>query len=108
MTIALDQPQQESIAHANAPTPLRVPRGQPRRIGLAQHALAGIAAGMSELCGPRSGQGFGILMYHRVCEAPRGVSRPTWNVPPERFKQQLVGLLRRRWQPVTLRSMLER
>lgn len=109
MTIALDQPREQPIADADADAsaPPRVPRGQPRRVGFAQHALAGIAAGMSELCGPRRGQGFGILMYHRTCDAPRGFARPTWNVPPERFRQQLVGLLRRDWKPVPLRSVLE-
>ena len=108
MTIVAEHPQEPLSADAGEPMPLRVPRGQPRRIGFAQHALAGLSAGMSELLGPRLDQGFGILMYHRVCEAPRGFPRPTWNVPPQRFKQQLVGLLRRGWEPYALRSVLDR
>jgi peptidoglycan/xylan/chitin deacetylase (PgdA/CDA1 family) len=99
--------QAEPLAVVSA-TPLVVFRGQPRRIGLSQRALAYLASGFSALFGPRGEEGFGILMYHRVVDPPRGYPRPTWNVPPERFERQLVGLLRRGWEPYTLRSVLER
>jgi peptidoglycan/xylan/chitin deacetylase (PgdA/CDA1 family) len=50
---------------------------------------------------------FGILMYHRVAPVVPGLPTPTWNVTPERFRQQLMGLLRRGFQPWPLREVLE-
>jgi peptidoglycan/xylan/chitin deacetylase (PgdA/CDA1 family) len=43
--------------------------------------------------GSRAGESFGILLYHRVAEGRNGVQPPTMNVTPERFRQQLEGLL---------------
>jgi peptidoglycan/xylan/chitin deacetylase (PgdA/CDA1 family) len=50
---------------------------------------------------------FGILMYHRVAPAVAGVARPTWNVPPERFRRQLTGLLARGYQAWPLHRVLQ-
>ncbi len=55
----------------------------------------------------RLSQAFGILMYHRVAHETPGVEPPTWNVTPERFRQQLVGLLDRGYQAWPLRKALD-
>jgi peptidoglycan/xylan/chitin deacetylase (PgdA/CDA1 family) len=83
-----------------------VPRGKPRHIGLPQRALTGFATTMSELIGPRQTDSFGILMYHRIAEPVAGLPRPTWNVPPQRFAQQLEGLLARGYEAWPLREVL--
>ena len=49
---------------------------------------------------------FGILMYHRIAPWTAGVSKPTWNVTPERFRRQLEGLLARGYEPWPLRRAL--
>ncbi len=71
------------------------PRGTPRRLGMPQRALGGVATTISEVLGPRETHAFGILMYHRITEPIPGRTNPTWNVPPERFRQQLEGLVDR-------------
>lgn len=55
----------------------------------------------------RQTEGFGILTYHRVTPEFPAAGRPTWNVTPERFRQQLAGLLRRNYRPWPLRRVLE-
>ncbi len=50
---------------------------------------------------------FGILMYHRISPRIAGFPSPTWNVTPKRFRQQMIGLLRRGFQPWPLREALE-
>jgi len=45
-------------------------------------------------------------MYHRVTPIVPGLPSPTWNVTPERFRRQLLGLLRRGFQPWPLREVL--
>jgi peptidoglycan/xylan/chitin deacetylase (PgdA/CDA1 family) len=57
-----------------------------------QRALGGVATTISEMLGPRETHAFGILMYHRIAEPIPGRAEPTWNVPPELFRQQLEGL----------------
>jgi peptidoglycan/xylan/chitin deacetylase (PgdA/CDA1 family) len=57
--------------------------------------------------GQRVDGAFGILMYHRVTPIAPGLPTPTWNVTPGRFRQQLMGLLRRGFQPWPLREVLE-
>jgi hypothetical protein len=79
---------------------------KPRRIGLAQHGLAWASALASDLLGPREPDAFGILMYHRIANPVPGYVWPTWNVTPQRFAQQLKGLLSRGWQPWPLREVL--
>jgi peptidoglycan/xylan/chitin deacetylase (PgdA/CDA1 family) len=86
---------------------LSIPRGQPRRIGWRQQALARLAVRMNKLFGPREQRAFGILMYHRVAEPVDGFPTPTWNVPPGLFAAQLTGLLDLGWKPVPLREALE-
>jgi peptidoglycan/xylan/chitin deacetylase (PgdA/CDA1 family) len=68
------------------------------------------SAGMSGTClsallGRRWSEAFGILMYHRV--GPwTGANPPPWNVTPQRFNDQLAGLLARGYEPWTLRRAL--
>jgi peptidoglycan/xylan/chitin deacetylase (PgdA/CDA1 family) len=56
--------------------------------------------------GTRLDNAFGILMYHRVTPRIDGVPRPTWNVPPDRFRRQLIGLLSRGYRPWPLRRVV--
>lgn len=83
-----------------------VPRGRPQRITLRQRAINWLAARCQTFCGPREKTGFGILTYHRIANPPPNRPRPTWNVTPVRFEQQLKGLLRRGWQAWPLRQVL--
>jgi peptidoglycan/xylan/chitin deacetylase (PgdA/CDA1 family) len=41
-----------------------------------------------------------------VCIPPSDRPTPTWNVTPQRFEQQLKGLLARGWQPWPLRQVI--
>ena len=82
------------------------PRGLPRRVGLKQRALASLSSLLGACFGPREAQAFGILMYHRIANPPLGRPKPTWNVPPALFEQQLRGLLARGWQAWPLRQVL--
>lgn len=66
----------------------------------------GVAWLASELLGPRERFAFGILMYHRVTEEIAGVPSPTWNVTPKKFREQMVGLLKRGYEPWPLRRVL--
>lgn len=65
-----------------------------------------VAVGFDALTRRRLGDGFGILMYHRVVDAPRGVETPTVNVTPGRLRRQLAGLLSRGFEAWSLRSVL--
>ncbi len=58
-------------------------------------------------CGTRPGPAFGILMYHRVTPHVPGQPLPTWNVTPQRFEQQIVGLLERGFEAWPLRYVLD-
>jgi peptidoglycan/xylan/chitin deacetylase (PgdA/CDA1 family) len=51
--------------------------------------------------------GFGILMYHRICPAIPGISAPTWNVTPDRFREQLEYLIDRGYEPWRLTDLVE-
>ncbi len=48
----------------------------------------------------------GILTFHRVAPEARGAAPLTWNVPPDVFRHQLVGLLRLGFEPWSLRNLL--
>ncbi len=88
-------------------TTLEVPRGEPRRLGMPQRALGGFATTMSEMLGPRETHAFGILTYHRVTEPIPGRAEPTWNVSPERLRQQLEGLFDRGFRAWPLGKVLK-
>jgi peptidoglycan/xylan/chitin deacetylase (PgdA/CDA1 family) len=58
--------------------------------------MAGEAsAGLNNLLGSRATLPLGILVYHRIAPVLRSVPRPSMNVPPRRFYEQLAGLLQR-------------
>jgi peptidoglycan/xylan/chitin deacetylase (PgdA/CDA1 family) len=82
---------------------LRAKRWAKWKQGLAANA----AVPLRSLFGPRREQAFGILMYHRVAPVTPGVVEPTWNVPPERFRGQLEGLLSRGYEPWPLRQLVD-
>lgn len=88
------------LAGAAPKSPLRVVRQ------LLKWGAGSAARVISTLLGPRERFAFGILMYHRITENIPGVPAPTWNVPPECFRQQMVGLLKRGYEPWPLRRVL--
>ncbi|MEM9704071.1 MAG: polysaccharide deacetylase family protein, partial [Planctomycetota bacterium] len=50
--------------------------------------------------------GTGVLMYHRFADPVRGLSAPTWNVPPAVLHAQLSGLLARGYRAARLEEVL--
>jgi peptidoglycan/xylan/chitin deacetylase (PgdA/CDA1 family) len=48
---------------------------------------------LQRLYGSYCADGFGVLMYHRIAAPVPGIRRPTANVTPDRFREQLTGLL---------------
>src|SRR5262245_53414381 len=65
------------------------PCREPRRLSLQEQTLNWLAAGCQLILGPRERTGLGILTYHRIADPPAGRPRPTSNVPPDRFEQQI-------------------
>jgi peptidoglycan/xylan/chitin deacetylase (PgdA/CDA1 family) len=49
----------------------------------------------------------GILMYHRVAEQPCRFPVPTWNVTPNKFEEQLSGLVAGGFRAIGLRDLLK-
>ena len=100
-----DVPTPVETEHYVPPQTPRVCR-EPQQLSLQDHALNWLAAGCQMILGPRERTGLGILTYHRIADPPDNRPRPTWNVTPERFEQQLKGLLRWGWQAWPLRQAL--
>ncbi|MFQ5730472.1 MAG: polysaccharide deacetylase family protein [Planctomycetaceae bacterium] len=73
----------------------------------AQQLAARSTAPFERLFGPQVDGAFGILMYHRTSHHYLGAPAPTWNVTPERFRRQMLGLLRRGFEPWPLRDILD-
>jgi peptidoglycan/xylan/chitin deacetylase (PgdA/CDA1 family) len=73
---------------------------------LGMRAVGWMAVGLNEMLGSRAGEPAGILMYHRVAPHAPGLPRPLHNVAPERFREQLTGLLRRGYSFRSLRELL--
>jgi O-antigen/teichoic acid export membrane protein/peptidoglycan/xylan/chitin deacetylase (PgdA/CDA1 family) len=46
-------------------------------------------------------------MYHRVAKQSSGVKVPTWNVTPNKFEEQLSGLVASGFRAIALRDLLE-
>lgn len=88
-------------------TVVPVPRRPARVPGLKERFILRMASGLNYLCGSRGRDCFGILMYHRVTDFPAGFPEPTWNVEPERFEEQLAGLLARGFEPWPLSRAIE-
>ena len=80
------------------------------RAGLKRLAMrtAGIAAlALNRAFGSRARNRAGIVTYHRVMPPVAGLSEPPDNVRPDRFRAQLVGLLRRGFNVRPLRELLD-
>lgn len=91
-----------------SPSPIApVERKPARDPQLTEKTARSVAVALNEVWGPCTRSGFGILMYHRVIDPVSGQPRPTWNVPPARFEEQLSGLLRRGFDPWPLNRVLE-
>ncbi len=65
-----------------------------------------VAMGLHALLGSRANQRVGIVTYHRVASHVPGVPPPSHNVTPERFREQIEGLLRRDFTVWPLRKIL--
>ncbi len=72
----------------------------------AKRITANVCTWLSDTASPACGQ-VPILTYHRIAPYRRGVPRPTWNVPPERFHEQLSGLLKRGFEPLRIGQLLK-
>ncbi len=79
--------------------------GAVKDLGIRAAATAGV--GLRALLGSRAGDSFGILMYHRIAPHVPGVPRPQFNVTPERFRRQIVGLLGRGFNVWPLRKVIK-
>jgi peptidoglycan/xylan/chitin deacetylase (PgdA/CDA1 family) len=84
-----------------------VERKPARDPNVTEKTARGVAVALNEIWGPCTRTGFGILMYHRVIDPIPGQPRPTWNVPPAAFEEQLSGLLKRGFDPWPLQRVLE-
>ncbi|MBC8871104.1 MAG: polysaccharide deacetylase family protein [Planctomycetes bacterium] len=62
---------------------------------------------LSKLLGSRAAGAVGILTYHRTAHPVSGLPFPLHNVTPERFRQQISGLLSRGYHVWPLRKVLE-
>lgn len=96
------------LAHVEATCAPVVPV-KPRASALREGAawgVARVAAGLHAILGDRSQGGFGILMYHRVADRHPGLTEPTFNVTPQRLREQLAGLLARGFEPWSLKRLV--
>jgi glycosyltransferase involved in cell wall biosynthesis/peptidoglycan/xylan/chitin deacetylase (PgdA/CDA1 family) len=96
-----------------SPAPRPRPEGGPsalRHMGRdGAKRAAGLAAALIErLFDVGDGQRFGILLYHRVAPRVPGLPEPPLNVTPERFREQIGGLIRRGYVITPLREVLRR
>lgn len=76
-----------------------------KNLGL--RALGAAAVGLNGLLGNRAGGAVGILTYHRVAPPYGGVPSSDDCVASARFRQQLLGLIRRGYTFWPLRRILE-
>ena len=61
---------------------------------------------LNAMLGTRAGDSVGILTYHRISDHVPGLPAPLYNVTPDRFRQQISGLLERGYQFWSLREAL--
>lgn len=93
---------------AGVPADLAAQHAKRGRLSYWKHEFARRAGvPLNRLFGGRLQNAFGILMYHRVTHLVPGVAEPTFNVTPERFREQLTGLLARGFIAWPLRLVLE-
>lgn len=72
-----------------------------------KRAAGRIGVGLTSLMGSRAGSRAGILVYHRTAWRAPGLPRPSINVPPDRFREQLQGLLERGFTFWSLERLLD-
>jgi peptidoglycan/xylan/chitin deacetylase (PgdA/CDA1 family) len=82
------------------------PRLKVRVSNFGMRALGRLGGSLSTVFGNRALQSFGILMYHRIAPSTKGVPAPTFNVYPDRFREQIIGLRQRGFQFIPLRQAL--
>jgi peptidoglycan/xylan/chitin deacetylase (PgdA/CDA1 family) len=63
--------------------------------------------GLHRVSGDRDGGRLGVLMHHRVSPPIAGLSNPPYNVAPDVFRKQLVGLRSAGYRFVRLSDVLE-
>ena len=103
LTAQYPVPSTESLPRAIQPV-----AGRPSRVpGFKERLLLRGATFLQSLFGCRGKDCFGILMYHRVTNIIPGVPEPTWNVTPQRFQEQMRGLLARGFEAWPLQRVLE-
>jgi GT2 family glycosyltransferase/peptidoglycan/xylan/chitin deacetylase (PgdA/CDA1 family) len=69
-------------------------------------AVSTMGAALDGVLGSRAQGAFGILMYHRIAEEVAGVAKPSINVTPGRFREQIAGLVERDFVFWPLRRVL--
>jgi glycosyltransferase involved in cell wall biosynthesis/peptidoglycan/xylan/chitin deacetylase (PgdA/CDA1 family) len=79
---------------------------QARMKQIALKGAATIGVALNGAYGDRADMGFGILMYHRICDPVSRVPEPTINVPGHQFRRQLLGLLQRGFVFWPLRKLI--
>lgn len=91
-------------------TPRDLSRGSPayrRARDWSRWCAALTSIPLARLCGPRFKEAFGVLMYHRVTEVTSGTPAPSYNVPPDRFRSQLMGLLSAGYEAWPLHKVID-
>src|SRR5690349_10065919 len=92
-----------------------IPREDPARPPLSRRikhwgmkAAGQVASLLKRLPVPAAEDEFGILIYHRVTPVQPGCAAPTLNVPPEVFREQIVGLRHQGFRFLSLAEVLRR
>ncbi|MCA9141703.1 MAG: glycosyltransferase [Planctomycetaceae bacterium] len=70
-------------------------------------AVSALGTAAFRTVGPKASGEFGILLYHRIAEEIAGIERPSINVPPRRFEQQIRGLVEAGYVFWPLRRLLD-
>jgi peptidoglycan/xylan/chitin deacetylase (PgdA/CDA1 family) len=79
-----------------------------RRIAeLGKMAGSNLGLLLNRTLGSRARGRFGILMYHRIAETGATARRPTWNVTPSRFREQLRFILSEGYQVWPLQRIID-
>lgn len=77
-----------------------------RLTGFGKRTAGWVGTGLNRFLGRRDVESLGIILYHRVAPNVRDVPKPTINVTPDRFREQLSGLLARGFSFWPLRKVL--
>jgi peptidoglycan/xylan/chitin deacetylase (PgdA/CDA1 family) len=75
-------------------------------VDLGMRAAGRLAVGLRAVFGSRARDRVGILTYHRITSRVPGFAAPLHNVEPDRFADQLNGLLKKNFQFVSLSRVL--